>query len=333
MSYTERLQQEIAYYKEVTNVHELPGIFHYWGNKFLRPKFESLGFSNPSDFHLQYMVRVANQYPDQTCEILSVGAGNCDAEVALAKGLREKQIQNFTFSCMDINPQMLARGAQLASENQLSQFFQFLEMDLNEWRLEKQYQIILASQSLHHFVELERLFDNIYDSLDEKGFFITDDMIGRNGHMRWPEAVEILFPLWGLLEERHKWNRGLNRLDSTYVNWDCSKEGFEGIRAQDILPLLINKFKFDCFVGFANLITVFVDRNFGHNFDANNPWDCCFIDFVAGIDDYYIETGRIKPTQMVAAMTRNGSSPVRLYKHLSPEFCLRDPQPPSKTDL
>ena len=53
-----------------------------------------------------------------------------------------------------------------------------------------QYQIVMANQALHHFVELEMLFDKVFQVLAVDGFFLTDDMIGRNGHMRWPEALE-----------------------------------------------------------------------------------------------------------------------------------------------
>jgi hypothetical protein len=31
--------------------------------------------------------------------------------------------------------------------------------------------------------------------------------------------------------------------------WDCSKVGFEGIRAQDILPLLVKNSRFEAFSG------------------------------------------------------------------------------------
>jgi SAM-dependent methyltransferase len=326
MSYSTKLEQEIANYKEVKNVHDLPEIYHYWSNKYLSPKAESLGFSGPNEFYLQHISKVATRYPEVKCQVLSLGSGNCDMEVALAKLLLDKQIQNVAFSCLDINPYMLERGAQLIGQNQLSDYFTFLNTDINSWEVGRQYQVVIANHSLHHFVELEILFDKTYDSLDPEGFFVTSDIIGRNGHMRWPEALNLLIPLWAVLEDRHKWNHGLNRFEEEYENWDCSGEGFEGIRAQDILPLLVKKFKFDLFLGFANLISVFVDRNFGHNFDTGNAWDSAFIDFVATADDYYLETGRLKPTQMYAAMTKNGSSPLKMYKHLSPEFCLRDPQ-------
>jgi hypothetical protein len=158
-------------------------------------------------------------------------------------------------------------------------------------------------------------------------------MIGRNGHMRWPEALEIVLALWSVLEDRHKWNHQLNRFESVYENWDCSAEGFEGIRAQDILPLLVKQFKFHRFVAFANLISIFIDRGFGHNFDVDNARDCYFIDFVARLDDYYIEMGTIKPTQMIASMTKFEVVPAQVYKHLTPEFCVRLPDAaPAKPD-
>jgi hypothetical protein len=144
--------------------------------------------------------------------------------------------------------------------------------------------------------------------------------------MRWPEALEPVLALWSLLDDKHKWNNQLNRFESVYQNWDCSKEGFEGIRAQEILPLLLQRFRFDCFIGFANLINVFVDRGFGPNFDVQNSHDRDFIDFVAKLDDYYIEIGKVKPTQMIAAMTKFEVTPTKIYKNLTPEFCMRLPE-------
>lgn len=325
MSYVNKVQQEIAFYKEVKNVHDLPPIFHYWSDSYLRPKLETLGFNGPNDFYIQYIEQMATQHPESNCEILSVGSGNCDVEVALAELLVKKEIHNFTFTCLDINPHMLERGKELASEHQLLPRFSFMETDINSWNINKQYQIIIANQSLHHFVELEILFDKIYRSLNEESFFLASDMIGRNGHKRWPEALEIVLALWSLLEDRHKWNHQLNRFEAVYEDWDCSREGFEGIRAQDILPLLLKQFSFHRFIGYSNLINIFVDRGFGHNFDLDNPRDCYFIDFVARLDDYYLEQGKIKPTQMIASMTKSEVAPVRVYKHLTPEFCVRVP--------
>ena len=325
MSYETKIDQEIRNYRDVANVHDLPPIFHYWSNKYLRPKLETLGFSSPDEFYFRYITQIAHSNPESTCKILSLGAGNCDTEVRLAELLATCNVQNFAFHCLDINPQMLHRGGQLARERNLTSHFVFIEGDINSWDAQSSYDIVIANQSLHHIVELELLFEKTHRCLRESGFFLTNDMIGRNGHMRWPEALELVQACWTLLDEKHKWNWKLKRQEDVYENWDCSLEGFEGIRSQDILPLLVKKFHFDCFLGFANAINIFVDRAFGHNFDVSNPKDCYFIDVVSQLDDYFIEAGRIKPTQMIAAMTKTERSLTRVYKHLTPEFCIRDP--------
>ena len=79
-------------------------------------------------------------------------------------------------------------------------------------------------------------------------------MIGRNGHQLWPEALEIVHEFWRQLPERYRYNRALKRYEELYENWDCSLESFEGIRAQDILPLLLEYFHFQLFVGCGNVI-------------------------------------------------------------------------------
>jgi SAM-dependent methyltransferase len=326
MSYQSKIEQEIRIYRDVANVHELPAIFHYWSNKYLRPKLELFGFSVPDDLFVQYITKQARSNAASTCTILSLGAGNCDTEVRLAELLLAAGVGNFLFHCLDINPEMLARGKRLAEERNLSSRFVLIETDINSWDAQASCDIVIANQSLHHIVELELLLQKVHRCLRRGGFFLTNDMIGRNGHMRWPEALELVQACWALLDEKHKWNHILKRHEEVYENWDCSREGFEGIRSQDILPLLLKHFQFDFFLGFSNAINVFVDRAFGHNFDVSNPKDCYFIDFVAQLDDYFIEAGKLKPTQMIAAMRKTGKSPPRVYKHLTPEFCVRDPK-------
>ncbi len=209
----------------------------------------------------------------------------------------------------------------------------FIELDLNAWDIEVgSYDVVMVNQSLHHFVELELLFQKIERAIGYTGVFITSDMIGRNGHMRWPEALEIINKLWGELPDRCKFNHLLKRFEERYENWDCSVSSFEGIRSQDILPLLIKNFHFDLFLGFGNLIDIFVDRAFGHNFDPQNAQDTAFIDRVAKLDQKLIEAGELTPTHLFAVMRSKKNDPEKLqrtktYMNLSPAFCLRKQGP------
>jgi hypothetical protein len=153
-------------------------------------------------------------------------------------------------------------------------------------------------------------------------------MIGRNGHMRWPEALSVVQEFWRELPQDKKYNHLLRRHEEEYENWDCSSSGFEGIRAQDILPLLIAYFEFDWFVPFANAVDPFIERTFGPNFDINCPADLAFIDRVHARDHAEIMRGAIKPTHILAAMCAGRPGRSLCLEGLTPEFSVRSPVRP-----
>lgn len=328
LSYKEKTQIELDFYKNCHNVHELPDIYHYWSNKFLLPKYTPFGFSNPDDFFVFYCKEYCLKNSKQKqIKILSIGSGNGELEVKIATELVKEKATNFSISCMDINKDMLNRTMDLAKEQNVGEFVKLKEGDFNKWQPSKEcdYDLIIANQSLHHVLELEHLFDSIHKGMKNDGLFLTSDMIGRNGHMRWGEALKALQPFWQELPEKYKYNQLLKRQEKNYINHDCSTQGFEGIRAQDILKLLVERFSFELFVPFANIITVFIDRPFGHNFDINNPSDLNFIDRVHAVDDELILNGTLKPTQMLAVMAKGKPlKPTKLVDSiLTPEYCIR----------
>jgi hypothetical protein len=107
------------------------------------------------------------------------------------------------------------------------------------------------------------------------------------------------------LPESYKYNVILKRVENEYENWDCSTEGFEGIRAQDILPLLVERFECEKFVGFGNVIDIFVDRCFGHHFNQKLEWDQAFIDRIHAEDEAGFKSGELKPTHIIAVFVSN----------------------------
>lgn len=218
---------------------------------------------------------------------------------------------------------MLARGQALAKERGVEDQLVTTVGDFNQWVPTHRYDAVIANQSLHHVVKLEALFDAIKSSLSDGGIFLVSDMIGRNGHARWPEALEIVEQFWQELPASHRFNHLLNKQEFAYVNWDCSQTSFEGIRAQDILPLLVDRFEFDFFMGFSNVIFPFVDRAFGPGFDPKNEYDRNFIDRIQARDESEIRSGRVKPTQMLAAMTLSTMPKNIFVDGISPSLAIR----------
>lgn len=324
--YARRLLGEKNQFDECLNVHELPDIFHYWSNQYLRPMFEIFGFSSPNDFFLQKIREKCAQDTTRIISIVSIGAGNCDLEIDIGESLLAAGFGNFRIDCVEINDNMLERARARVGDGALASKLRFLQQDFNRWRPRRaEYGVVMANQSLHHVLELEHLFDSIRAGLAPDGWFLTSDMIGRNGHQRWPEALEMVNGFWEELPDAYRYNRLLERQEPTYINHDCSDSGFEGIRAQDILPLLLERFHFQLFVPYGNIIFVFVDRPFGHNFDATGEWDRDFIDRVHAADENAMLTGCIKPTSMLAAMTLEPVETRLRDPRLTPRFCVRQP--------
>jgi SAM-dependent methyltransferase len=316
---------EQANFAAVTTVHDLPAIHEYWTERHIAPRLRSLGYDSAESFFVENLLRAFQGSPNASLRCASIGSGNCDFEVKLTAKLLDRGVSNLIIECIDFNEEMLRRGVQAAQAAGVARHIVPVRADFNHWVPEGRYDAVLANMSLHHVVNLEGLFDRVKACLLPSGRFITSDMIGRNGHMRWPEALEIVNEYWSQLPPAYRYNHMLAQQQDEYVNFDCSRSGFEGIRAQDILPLLVQRFHFESFFAFANVAECFVDRAVGYNFDPARAWDREFIDRVHARDVEEMEAGRIKPTHMLAAMSSAPTERAEFIAPLSAAFCIRHP--------
>lgn len=322
-AYAERLDAQIEQYRQVENIHDLPAIFHYWSNKHLRPRLnEVTGADSIADFYALPFSRALAR-PGSGCRLLSIGAGDCSLELNVAKRLVQLGVRDFRLTCLEVSPHLLQRAAESIRKEGLGEYVEVCQDDINRWRPATRYAAVMANHSLHHFVELEHIFAAVEESLEGHGLFVSNDMTGRNGHMRWPEVLEFVESVWAFMPDRFKLNRQLDRFEEKFINWDCSNDGFEGIRAQDILPLLNARFGFESFLAFGGIVDVFVDRAFGHNFDPGASGDTAFIDFLQLLNDRLIDGGLIKPTTMFAVMCKQREVEPKCWRRWSPSFCVR----------
>ncbi len=320
-TYETRLKNEESFYKEALLVHDLPAIYHYWSEKYLRPKLKAAGFASISALFTDPLRAACARR--QPARFLSIGAGNCDVEIDIAAALTADGHHNFVIDCLDLNPAMLERGVQAAAERGLARHIAPLQGDFNHWTAIAEYDAVLANQALHHVMNLEGLFAEIRRSLRPDGCFVISDMIGRNGHLRWPEALTLIYEFWRTLPASHRFNWQLRRYEAMFQDWDCSGDSFEGIRSQDILPLLLEQFHVDRFVAFGNLIDPFVDRSFGHNFDVNDEWDRAFIDAVHARDEQGLADGTLTPTHLFAVVDLRHGTPSAHLDPPDPARCVR----------
>ncbi len=321
--YQARLDSEMRRFADDLDVHALPDIYHYWSNTYLRPQLEAFGYSNPEDFFVKELAKLRERFPTEPLRITSLGCGNCDLEVGIARGLLAAGVNDFTIDCVDITQAMLDRGRALAEATGVADNIRPIAGDFNDWRPDGRYHAVIANQSLHHVTELETLYDRIVAALLPEGRMLVSDMIGRNGHQRWPEALAIVREFWAELPDAYRYHMQLRREEEQFLDWDCSVEGFEGIRSQDVLPLLIERFGFERFIAYANVVDPFIDRGFGHHFAKQTAWDRDFIDRVHARDEAGIVAGEITPVHMLAVLCLDRGVRPQVLGHLTPEFCVR----------
>jgi SAM-dependent methyltransferase len=323
MTYQMRLADEERIFRNCAAVHSLPPIFHYWSNKYVRPKLEAVGFRGLMEVFSDSLERQCQRRQGHPTRFLSIGAGNCDMEIKFALALRTAGYSQFVVDCLDLNEDMLERGVSAASDQGVAEHLNPMAADFNEWHPSQEYDGVIAIHVLHHVLNLEGLLAGIKRSLRAGGCFAIADIIGRNGHLRWPEAMLLVREYWRQLPPSYRFNHQLRRYEEVLEDWDCSALGFEGIRSQDILPLLIENFHFQRFVAFGNVIEPFVDRRFGPNFDASAHWDRAFIDEVHRRDEQEMIRGNIKPTQIVAVLGTSGDQAPLIQEPFSPAIVPR----------
>lgn len=322
ISYEDRVAQQIAVYADTTNMHDLPAIFHVWSHNYIRPALEDVFGTGSIDE--AYALGFIEANVQGHGKILSIGSGDGEVEIRVAKELLKKNISNFVITCSDISPILNERARKAVQREGLDGYFEIVDADLNNIDVSGMFNMIMANHSLHHIVALEKLFDFSYHRLTDDGVFITCDMIGRNGHMRWPEAKIFVDLFWPLLDEKQKINLQLKRFNNTFIDHDCSLGGndFEGIRAQDILPLLMQRFYPLKFVGCGGIVDLFVDRGFGYGFDVANEKDIALINSIAGLNEALLDANVITPSWTMASFTKD-KRPQKYYRSRSAESSIR----------
>lgn len=331
--YEARVARQIAQYA-TEPIHHTSPIYEYWSNAYLRPKLNAVfGVDSMTAFYAEPILDRVAVSPEPLTRILSIGAGEAELEVQVAEYLLSKGLATFQLECLELSPILIERANRRIRDAAVSSHVSVVQSDLNSWPASDgsspRYTAVLANYILHHIVELENLLGGVAAAIGSSGVFITADMIGRNGHMRWPEALCIITALWDTLPDELKYNHHSGVTDYAFNNWDCCRDGgFEGVRAQDILPLLVSRFHFENFLAVGNLTDVFCERFYGPNYDPAAPAHTKFIDSIELLNSLLLELGVIKPTMMLAVLSNQAIASPRVWKTLTPDFCIRNPNSP-----
>ena len=299
-------------------------IYHTWSDAYCWPGIQEVfDVLDMNSFFVEAFIAGSQTHAGRRPAYLSLECGDGAVEIGIAKTLVERGITHFRFVACDRSETQLARF-RAAIPADLTDHFELRTGELNPGEFAHEFNVIMANHSLHQMVALEEIVKAAYEALTSDGVFVTADMIGRNGHMRWPETRLFVDFFWPFLSHAQRRNVVLTRSEMRFLDHDCSNENFEGIRSQDVLPLVLRQgfhpWKFFAFGGIAD---VFVGQFFGPNFDVANAADVFLIRRIGLLNQILLDLGAIKPTIMMAYFTKRPCEEIH-YRNRTAQAAIRD---------
>lgn len=228
--------------------------------------------------------------PNEKVKILSLASGAARIEENLFSGFSPERV---SLTLVDINPQLIETARRrLEDKVETHALVQNINcIDL----LENEYDIVICVSALHHVVELERLVQQISACLVAEGeFWSIGEFVGRNGTRLDEDAYQIANAFFKELPEKYRVNRNPGSeggIDSDLPNFDCSLVCFEGIRSEDILPVLDARMKRQVSVSSDCFLWRLVNLAYQDNYSLTNPEDIEIIDRAIELEVEHFKAG------------------------------------------
>jgi SAM-dependent methyltransferase len=218
-------------------------------------------------------------------KVLSIGSGPCAAEIEIVKKLKHK---NYHFDCIDLNENLINTATKNARD--LGYNLNPIVGDINKLDAIGEYDMVIAIASLHHFVELEKLFYSINKLLKIDGEFVTYEPVCRSGMFLYRSQRILLGFIFALLPSRYRINHqdypGEKRIDRFYKEYDRSGWTFECIRSGDLPKLLLKNFKVKHYGRGMTILRRLSDTLYGPNYDFNIKKDVYLTNILCWIDRF-----------------------------------------------
>lgn len=334
--YERQIAAEVRQFVEAVR-HENSPASLWWFARHHAPRLEEV-FGTPDI--VEAKLRMVAEAVERTglTDVISLGAADGLVESQLLREADRLGLPKFRIHALEISPVLVERAQRRVRDEGLEDRLLPQRADLNQGLPQFPagcVAAVLVSQVLHHVVELERLYADVRRVLHPQGVFMIDDVVGRNGHRRWPEVLGVMREIWQTLPMELRYDHAHGGADLFYEDWDYSTEGFEGVRAQDVAPLLLEHFDEDRSVVWGAVAEIVFGASYGANFDPKNPTHRAFIDEVQNLEDRLID-GRLTSANVVFGAfrpRRPNPPPPRLWNGRGAQHTLRPPKPGLHNDI
>jgi SAM-dependent methyltransferase len=249
---------------------------------------------------VQFLVRIRELAAKRPLRVASLCCGAASWERSMVRGIESR----VNLTLVDINAELLERAR--AGFDGVDGV-ETLCADVNDLHLpERSFDVILCVSALHHVVELESLVDAIGAGLDDGGeFWSVGEYVGRTGARLWEDSYEAADAIFRGLPEQFRRNhtkRGAP-VDPHLSNVDCSLNTFEGVRSEDILPVLEARLTSLQIDRWSTIVWRVLGPAYSQNYDIGRIVDRALVEHIAHRDVELQQEG-LRPVAMKGIFVR-----------------------------
>lgn len=213
------------------------------------------------------------------------------------------------FDSLDISPEAL-RVAKERTEKEGIMDVNYLVCDTKDLNLKRdKYDVVFAAMSLHHFSNLEEVFDEIKKALKKDSFFIFNEYIGPSQFQWTDKQLEIMNNLIEILPKSlridHIQFKTIKKMvRKMTIDEMTQMDPSEAIRSEEIMPLVEERFKIIERKDYGGTILFWLLHGIIPNFNIADPKDKAIMDLLIYIEKKLIE-GKILPSDFAYVVAKN----------------------------
>jgi SAM-dependent methyltransferase len=199
---------------------------------------------------------------------MELGCGSASLSLELFSLGTTREVEGMDASPERVHEAENRRAAQCAPGK-------FAVADVNSLILEpERYDLIVSSHSFHHFLELERIIEQVLRALTPRGLFILEEFVGPT-QFQWTDAqIEATKGLMTLIPERYRmlrWGAVKPYEGRPTVEDVVAAYPFESIRSAEIVPLFERHFRILHRRNLGGTVQHLLHNGIIHNFPPGEP--------------------------------------------------------------
>jgi len=213
------------------------------------------------------------------------------------------------FDSLDISPEAL-RVAKERTEKEGIMGVNYLVCDTKDLKLKRdKYDVVFAAMSLHHFSNLEEVFDKVKMALKKDSFFIFNEYIGPSQFQWTGKQLEIMNNLLKILPEslrkdHFKFKTIKETVRKMTIDEMTQMDPSEAIRSEEIMPLVEERFKIIERKDYGGTILFWLLHGLIPNFNITDPKDKAIMDLLIYTEKKLIEE-KILPSDFTYVVAKN----------------------------